>query len=354
MTRLLIGVLYNKRDLKNILKDKSHEQANFYIKAAQKYNVDVCFFCFNSINFNKRTVLAYFRENYQWHSKRISLPHIIHNRVIYSTKVYDSFKKLSDSGITIYNFWNNYGKFKIHKTININPSLRKYLPPTRLFSKNNLSQFLNYSSFFIKPNRGSVGVGIIKVTSFGANKWKVMQQQKGTKTINIINTNKLYAYLKDIIGSKPYILQKTIPLRTYYNRPFDIRVSTQKNSLGRWQVTGMVGKVAAKNLYLSNVYQGASVATIQQLFATDSINPNQIHSMLTTAALNIVKHLELHLPNLSDVGFDFGIAKNGKPYFIEMNFRDQRYSFALADMHSAFYATYDNPIGYGKFLGSSK
>jgi len=352
MTKLRIGVLYNKRDLKNILNNKTHEQANLYMKAAKRYNVEVCFFCFNSINFNKRIVLAYFWENHQWYSKRIPLPHIIHNRVIYTTRLYDSFEKLSNLGITIYNFWNNYGKFKIHKTIKINPSLRKYLPSTRLFTKNNLTHFLNYPSFFIKPNRGSVGVGIIKVTSFGENKWKVVEQLKRNKTTKIISSDELYSYLSKIVGSKTYILQKTIPLKTYQNRPFDIRVSTQKNSSGNWQVTGMVGKVAAKNLYLSNVYQGASVATIEQLFANDDISANQVQSMLSTAALSIVKHLERYIPNLSDVGFDFGIAKNGKPYFIEMNFRDQRYSFALADMHSAFYATYDNPIGYGKFLAN--
>lgn len=49
---------------------------------------------------------------------------------------------------------------------------------------------------------------------------------------------------------------KTIALATYKGRPYDLRVSVQRGTTGKWQVTGVVGKVAGAGRHVTNVAKG--------------------------------------------------------------------------------------------------
>ncbi|MHA7748742.1 MULTISPECIES: YheC/YheD family protein [Paenibacillus] len=56
------------------------------------------------------------------------------------------------------------------------------------------------------------------------------------------------------------------------------------------------------------------------------------------------------MPHTADLGLDIGVDQNGGIKFIEVNGRDQRYSFRKAKMHTTFYKTYETPLKYAKFL----
>ena len=61
-------------------------------------------------------------------------------------------------------------------------------------------------------------------------------------------------------------------------------------------------------------------------------------------------YLASRLHRLGDVGLDIGVDQEGNPQFIEMNGRDQRYSFAKGGLKKVFYNTYANPIRYAVYL----
>ncbi|WP_376768681.1 YheC/YheD family protein [Paenibacillus foliorum] len=48
-----------------------------------------------------------------------------------------------------------------------------------------------------------------------------------------------------------------MPLATYEGRPFDLRISVQRDASGEWQLTGIVAKIASKKTLLTNIAQGA-------------------------------------------------------------------------------------------------
>lgn len=348
LRRPVIGVLFSSRDWDGFLNGTSSEDIDLYLRAADNHGVTVVFFRLSDIDLKAGTVSAMWRPyGRRWILVRIPLPTVIHNRAVHRIgPVEPQLAALRDSGVTIYNHWNNYGKYSIHRRIYSNPLLRRYLPETRWFASSNLKRFLRHRSFLMKPDRGSVGLGIIKIDRASRDSWTITHQVKNRTTINKVPTRRLSDYLRKHAAHRWYILQKTIDLQRRGDAPFDIRVSVQRDGTGSWQVTGMVGKVARKGGYLTNVFQGSTVARLEDLFADKA----RVEAKLSRAALRIVRHLSKRLPHLADVGFDFGIARNGKPYFIEMNCRDQRYSFKLAGMMDTFRRTYDNPIAYGKLL----
>lgn len=346
-----LGVLLSQSEWKNIKRGTSHEKVHLYLRAAAKFNVNICFFCLSDINLTHLTVTANIKQKNRWTRKRISLPKVIHNRAIYTYGApKNKLRRLEKAGVKVFNSWNGYNKLTIHRILEKGPHLRSFLPMTRTFTKRNIHYYLHHPSFFVKPGRGSVGKGIIKVQRISGDTWLVSQQNnKKSKKQHVVGTQ-LYYFLSRQIGKRRYLLQKTIPLMTYKSAPFDVRVSVQKNARGTWGITGMVGKVAPKGLYLSNIYQGGKTVKLDELLRRSNLNNYTLKHKLSKVSLNIIRHLERFLPNLADVGFDLGIDVKGNPYFIEMNGRDQRYSFLLAGMTNTFRLTYENPVGYGSLL----
>lgn len=326
------------------------ERLDLYLKAAQNRGLRVCFFRIEDVDLRSKTVRATVRTpNGRWRKVKTRLPQVIHNRAVHRVGTAERhLKALSDSGIVIFNRWNNYGKLSIHRHIYSNPTLRRYLPETHRFTRSNLERFLTHNSFFVKPDRGSVGRGVIKVDRLVADQWIVTSQVKDRTSINRVRTDRLYKFLKKYTGRRRYLLQEAIRLITYNGSPLDIRVAVQTDGSGEWQITGMAAKAARRGGYLTNVFQGGTVIRLDDLFKGST--HRVITKMLSDAALAIAQHLSKRLPHLADVGFDFGISRDGRLYFIEMNFRDQRYSLMLAQMPYAYFKTYDNPIAYGQHL----
>lgn len=345
-----VGVLLNHSVLEKGLKGESYEELNFYVKAAKTHQVQVCFFRLADIDLQNQTVTAFQKYGNRWKQARLPLPSVIHNRGIYiNEKDNSKLELLRQKGIKLYNAFNFYSKLDMYHMLHQHPVIKAYLPLTLPFSETNLTRFLKSPSFFLKPDKGSVGKGIMKVNQVSNDTCLVVQQNKKRVDSTEVATPSLYDFLSKRIGNRKYILQEAIQLQTYLQAPFDIRISVQKNRFGKWQVTGMVGKAARKGAYLSNVYQGGRVVRLEQLFPQEG-ERNRVQGELSQAALLIVQHLDQYFPHLADVGFDFGIDRSGRLYFIEMNGRDQRYSFRLAGLRQIFYKTYENPIGYGRYL----
>ncbi|UJF35821.1 YheC/YheD family protein [Paenibacillus hexagrammi] len=138
------------------------------------------------------------------------------------------------------------------------------------------------------------------------------------------------------VGRQSYYIQQTIPLATYKGRPFDLRVSVQRDDSGDWQVTGIVGKVAASGSHVTNVAKGGRVRTCEVLFKENGFDVERTVSAVERASLEIVRYISRRVPHLADVGLDMGVDQSGMVKFIEMNGRDQRYSFRKGGLSETF------------------
>lgn len=348
----MLGVLFSDRDWKSIWDRTSSEDVDLYVDAAAPHGIGVCFFRIRDIDLKTRTVLAMTKSNSgAWQVRRVPLPTVMHNRAVHRINTTEgSLRELRRRGVIVYNYWNNFSKLAIYRKIRRSRALARYLPHTCRFTQDNLRKYLRLQSFFVKPDRGSVGKGIVKVERCAPGVWCATRHQNGVTVTDRVETSRLYPYLRRVTGGVWCILQRSIDLLTHDGSPFDVRVSVQRDGAGRWQVTGMVGKVARKGSHVSNVYQGGTVMRLHDLFTGRPVTSSSAERMLSKAALRIARHLARALPHLADVGFDFGVARSGRPYFIEMNCRDQRYSFKLAGMMTTFRRTYENPVAYGKYL----
>lgn len=230
------------------------------------------------------------------------------------------------------------------------PHLPETLPATPLTLRHMMSR---YRSLIIKPSKGSIGRGIMKLERTEGG-WQltcpVLRHGKRVwRRFKFVR--RLPPVLRRRLSRRPHIVQQCLPLAEVDGRPFDLRVSVQRGDDGLWRVTGLVAKIAGKGKFVTNVAQGGKVArfdTILEKFP--HLDGPAVMNAVAEFSLRVALHLSEYLPDLADIGLDVGIDSSGKPLFIECNCKDQRYSFGKAGMIETWRETYRNPIGYAHFL----
>jgi len=343
-----IGILLDHRTWKGVpIGRTGYERINFYNKAARKHHLTPFYFSLQQYYPTKGKAKGYIYRNGSYRLVNRSVPSVVHNRSMpFTSGLRTKLGQLSNRSI-VYNAQTRYTKHKIHKLLSKKHHLKSHLPKTKLFSKDSLQHMMErFKELYVKPSSGSIGKGIFKLEQVDQGKWRI---QTSGKT-RFKPTQKVYRYLRGKLGQRSFLVQEAIPLARYKGRPFDIRVSVQKGGNGKWQVTGMVGKVAGKGKHVTNVARGGKVKTCEELFSHCGLDVYRTKGIIEDFSLRVAKHLGKKLNRLADVGLDVGIDQGGKPYFIEMNGRDLRYSFRDGGLSKIWFKTYENPMKYGKYL----
>ncbi|GHH99562.1 YheC/YheD family endospore coat-associated protein [Neobacillus kokaensis] len=329
------------------------ERIHFYEAACKKHHLIPCYFRLKDLNIETGQVNGLVKgNNGKYELKDLQIPAVIHNRgLFFNNSSKEKLKRLQRSGVMIFNDWNRYGKLMVHQILNRDEDLSRHLPETRKASLENLKEMMEkHNELIIKPNSGSLGGGVILIKRIDNEQWTVTSHQQRWPF-----TDKLPDILQKKASSKYYIIQQRIPLAKSEGSPFDLRVSVQKNGTGEWQVTGIVGKVAKKGSYVTNVAQGGTCRPLWEIVGgIPELDYDMIYKQIEEFSLQAVKELESHFPSLADVGLDIGLTEDGFPMFIECNGRDLRITFGKAKMMDVWKATYTTPISYARYLLDSK
>ncbi|SDN75784.1 YheC/D like ATP-grasp [Paenibacillus sp. yr247] len=345
--RTTVGVLLDLKTYLGISKGRTGtERLALYNIAGENHGLRPFYMSLHHLR--GKTALGYYYENNAYKLVRRSIPKVTHNRAIaLSPFLRKKLKELSKSSI-VFNEQNRYDKLHIHQLLYANHSLRTYLPESTKYSREQLKTALKkYSSLFIKPTSSSVGDGIIKISKQEGGGWNLYWMKGKPK---LVTYKEAVSFIAKKVGKRNYMIQEAIPLATYNGQPYDLRISVQRGGSGQWQVTGMIGKVAALGRHVTNVAKGGKVKRVEELFDSSGFYSPLIKHELQQVSLSIAQYIGIKLPQMADIGLDVGVDAYGNIKLIEVNGRDQRYTFKKADLETTFYHTYETPLRYAKFL----
>ncbi|MCE3204175.1 YheC/YheD family protein [Paenibacillus sonchi] len=235
------------------------------------------------------------------------------------------------------------------KVILPNRQLAVYIPETRKYSLEALVELLGiYGTVYIKPDRGTFGSGVMRaeqrtvhlspsdrqpgssdralthgiVESEAVVEQKVMYILRYAKDAEAFSSpQELHAALLLRIKGRTYLIQQGIDLLCYQDRPFDLRVLTQKNLSGAWETTGMLGRVAAPQKVVTNYHSGGSIYTVRNLLKTHMI-PDEMNAAIQQLKLmgeKIAAQLETAYPGLKEIGLDVAIDSHHDLWLLEVN-----------------------------------
>jgi hypothetical protein len=331
---------------------KSYEHLPYYVEIGGDLGLEPVFFHPRHVNIRTQTVKGYVWNGGKLTPRVMQIPRVIHNRVLTGNLASKRVIHYLSRTRKVFNGLVERHKGKVHRMLWKNPELRRYLPHTVPYTQRNLLSFLDrYPVVYVKPSIGSVGIGVVRVEREGDRYRFVSSQHQ-----YLLTRGQLVVRLARWVARGRFLIQQGIPLALYDGRTFDIRVSVQKNADHQWSVSGMVAKVANPKNKLSNLSRGGSAVPISKALAPTFSPPEQERVMggIEQAAVEIAKQYGSHFPSLADLGMDMGVDNEGNPYLIEINVRDQRYSFYKAGEIDMFMRTYRRPLEYAKSLFQQK
>ncbi|MDU5144060.1 MAG: YheC/YheD family protein [Paenibacillus dendritiformis] len=220
--------------------------------------------------------------------------------------------------------------------------LSRHVPETHWYHAATLTKMLqSFAVLYIKPDKGSSGTGIIRVKRLNKSESLVSFKESSKK---YPNTQIASEVAKRMHRGKKYIIQQGIPLATYRQKPFDLRIVLQKPS-NQWLLTWMSAKVAPRsNSIVTNVAKGARDANIKEVLrgADQQLNVPAVLKELSGVSCKIARKMGSRFP-LRIVGLDMGIDKKGKVWFIEANTRPSFHGLNKFD-----------PVQYRRYLLAKK
>jgi hypothetical protein len=354
MGQKLVGILLNAAVHGGVPRLKTgQESLSNYEEAAAAYGLTPCFLKLSDIDTQSGFSMAYIKSSQGYRRQVIPTPEVIHNRAIYDPGS-SGVQRLLRQGLQVYNTCNRYGKDQIHGLLEHNQELRGHLPATSAGISGLKEMMDSYPDLILKPCRGSIGNGVMRLTRSNARRWNLSYSPSGSRRwyISPVDQDALPRALRARLSAVPYLVQERIPLAEISGRPFDLRVTVQRGWGGEWQVTGMFAKLAAPGGFVSNIARGgealSSSFALEKAFSGEAAA--RIRMSVITLSLAVARELEQNLPGLADIGLDIGITHNGQIYFIECNGRDQRYGFRKAGLSAIWKDSYRRPMGYARYL----
>ncbi len=202
-----------------------------------------------------------------------------------------------------------------------NSYIAGHIPPSRLLNAANLRNMTaRYGMVVIKPLRGGGGVGVIKIEKLGSSYRLTHKSSKRT----FASFNGLMKALNATRLRREYLIQKGIRLATIDGRPIDYRVKYVKEN-GTWTYRAMVGRLARRGLFVTNLCRGGTQMTaaqgIRRSLSAGLVKKKKRemrHLTKTSTAL-----LESRFPGIGQLGYDYGIDRKGHIWMLEVNTRPQ-------------------------------
>jgi glutathione synthase/RimK-type ligase-like ATP-grasp enzyme len=299
-------------------------------EACQKQGAYIYFFTPLSIGPGSTTIRGWIYHS-GWQQRTFPAPHVVYNRLTTRKQenlpeVQRFMKELNTRyGARVFNE-KFLDKSEVFDALKKDASLRVYLPESHTLRNFTTlrSMCTRHASVFLKPVRGSLGKGIIRLTRMGEDTWQASHATvSGTRTQSFDRLSKLYAGLAGKMKTTRFLIQQGLPLIEISGRPVDFRALTQKNAEGQWAVTSIVSRTAGSDHFVSNLARGGTLAKTRETIAKSNLpvsTRGDASPRLHRAALAIARGIEDHIPaHFGELGIDLALDTAGNVWLLEVN-----------------------------------
>lgn len=215
------------------------------------------------------------------------------------------------------------GKLLVCRYLRAHPVTKRVVPPTKTFTLAHLRQMTDrYASVYIKPDIGSMGIGVYKLTSTGNGYVLYSTSKRKQRREHFSTRSAIYKHIKKQQHNRKLIIQKTILLDTVQGRPYDIRAMVQRKPGRSWVCTGYLVKVGKPDRIVTNYYQGGKIYTLAKWMGKKGWADTHRHTReqeLSQTALTISKTLSKQRSGMHEMGIDFAYDQQERLWVLEVN-----------------------------------
>lgn len=278
----------------------------------------------------------YDRRSRRWQRVVTRLPDVVYNRVPSRSleqrpDVQQALHRLRRAGVPVFNpgFLDKWNTYRILSNDEI---VRRHLPKYRhIDTVDDVYDALQeWNAVFLKPVHGSLGHGIIFVhrLPYGYRYHASVggAYRKGERP----DWESLKPVLRHYMKNRKYIGQVAIRRPLIFGAPFDLRVLVQKDSQGRWKVSGMAARLAARGRVLTHVPRGGTQVDVHRVLGLAfKGNPpaDQILSVVAKLSRRAAGVLEKHHREgtYAEFSLDITLDQAGRVWILECNAKPARF-----------------------------
>lgn len=301
------------------------------IKQARQRGVLVYLFSYQGVQKDNDLIKGVTTDNKdQWITGIYPLPDVVYNRirrrkVERMPEIQTLLKQYGDNPC-LFLFNSRYlSKWEVYAAASTTPAVSALFPLTLPFSRQNLASILeHYGQVMVKPDRGSLGKGIIKAKALPNQNFQFATSKDPLVWRTCRSIDDLYTALRQN-ATKPeeLLLQQVVDICRLKGRIFDIRAQFQKDGDGVWVITGVAVRVAAKNRFVTHIPNGGRAENYQRVIRSIFRNPDaktELDKQLAYICRQVPSLLEEYLEiNLGIVSMDIAIDKQGRMWILEVN-----------------------------------
>jgi hypothetical protein len=217
-------------------------------------------------------------------------------------------------------------KTEVFEALAQDAALQRYLPESHALTGFAVLKRMcsSYPSVFLKPVRGSLGKGILRISKDEGGGYRLLSTTPlGTRKQVYPTLAKLFQSIAPKMKTTRYQIQQGLPLLELGRRPVDFRALVQKNGTGKWGVTSIVARTAGSNHFVSNLARGGTLSTVREAIGKSSLSSGTKEStqlQLPRAALAIARGVETYIPaHFGELGIDLALDQSGKVWLLEVN-----------------------------------
>ncbi|BBH21493.1 hypothetical protein Back11_28380 [Paenibacillus baekrokdamisoli] len=328
----LIGVLISRDDPN--MKERPFGSITMFCKelvdACAAQGAHVYFFTPDHITSSSNTVEGWVYSG-GWRKTAVPAPDVVNNRLTSrklenKPSVQHFIKEVkSRYNTAVYNE-KFLDKPEVFDALVKDPALVKYLPESHVLRSFAMlrSMCSKYGNVFLKPVRGSLGKGIIRVSRSDNDSYQALYTTLGgTRRQHFPNLLKVFASISGKMKTVRYQIQQGLHLIDIGGKPVDFRALVQKNETGKWAITSIVARTAGGNHFVSNLARGGTLSTVREAVAKSnlsSISAGDTSSRLQRAAIEIAKGVDTFIPaHFGELGIDLAVDISGRVWLLEVN-----------------------------------
>jgi glutathione synthase/RimK-type ligase-like ATP-grasp enzyme len=296
-----------------------------------------------------------------WQQKSLPFPHIIYNRL--TSRKYESLPNVVEvlkEAKTLQHtemFNEKYlNKNEVFDALRKENALHIYLPESHLLKNYQMLKAMSnrHQTLFLKPIRGSMGKGIIRIRKEEGAYTCHFTQLNGTTRQTFDTLPKLFASLAGKIKAQQYQIQEGLHLLTSGGRPMDFRALVQRGDKGEWAITSLVARIAGDQHFVSNLARGGSLSPVNSAIANSTLPASlraAVLGKLRKAALDIAKGIAEQIPcHFAELGVDLAVDQGGKVWLIEVNSKPSKDENAPIISDKKIRPSIKQLLGYAKHL----
>jgi hypothetical protein len=338
---------------KNRLTPENLDIFKQYMKSYHQIKGLIILFSADSINFYRRTIEGYYYNptSDSWAPGIFPLPSVIYRKTGFGKKTFDSLIDLLGNKLFNTYFFNKWELWNYMKPYD---ELSNYLPYTvKLTTLDSLDEMLGkYGNVYLKQIGGYKAKGIVKVhkSDLGYHFVYRLRREKVIK-----DRKQAEEFIKELNVNKNYLIQQSIEVVRFEDRPVDFRVILQKNGTGEFDCTGIIGRFGKTGSIATNfLLDGFShncVESLKLAFNLSEKEAFQKEQEIIRVCKLMCDKLNETVGHYGDLGIDVIVDKNYKIWILEINkLHDHKFPLYGLNDTQMYYRVLANPFLYAKYL----